>query len=139
MPAEQKFQSMLSFWTEPTEYVDVSTAPTPEEGVNVNGVFIQGAGWEVDRKRMCESEKAVLFLELPVMWMRVVIQETLEELQKEPGRYKCPLYKTSLRRGTLLTTGHSTNFVTYYQLPSQELDQGHWIRRGVALLCMLDD
>jgi len=129
----------LSFFTEPTICTEPLQAPSQEDGVNVHGLFIQGAGWDVKGRKMCESEKAVLFCELPVIWMRVVLQSDFDELVKEPGRYKCPLYKTSLRKGTLSTTGHSTNFVTYFQLPSQEEDQGHWVRRGVALLCMLDD
>ncbi|KAL6756615.1 hypothetical protein V8C86DRAFT_1789687, partial [Haematococcus lacustris] len=52
--------------------------------------------------------------------------------------YECPVYRTAERRGTLATTGHSTNFLMTIKMPT---DKGtdHWVMRGVCLLCSLSD
>jgi dynein heavy chain len=52
------------------------------------------------------------------------------------GIYNCPLYKVESRRGTLSTTGHSTNFVMYVELPSKE-QEDIWVRAGVAAFLSL--
>ena len=54
--------------------------------------------------------------------------------------YMCPVYKTSERKGILMTTGHSTNFVMMMRIPmTPHHTQKHWIKRGAAMLTMLDD
>ena len=68
----------------------------------------------------------------PVIWLQ---PKTLDRFSPFPA-YDCPVYRTAERKGVLATTGHSTNFVMYLELPS-DLPQGHWINRGVALFTSL--
>ncbi|VDQ14133.1 unnamed protein product [Trichobilharzia regenti] len=85
-----------------------------------------------------EQFPKVLYEPMPVIWLKPILREKLDELSIKVIRYNCPVYKTSERRGTLSTTGHSTNFVLPILLPTS-VDPSHWIKRGAALLCQLDD
>ncbi|XP_075210784.1 dynein heavy chain 3, axonemal [Lycorma delicatula] len=123
----------LGFQFEVTKFGN--TVPgEPDFGVYCKGLFLEGARWDNELHMLNESYPKILFDVIPVIWFK-------------PGRkanfqvspiYQCPLYKTSARRGVLSTTGHSTNFVMYLELPSDK-KQTHWINRGVAGLCQLDD
>lgn len=78
---------------------------------------------------------------MPIIWMIPVESEDMIIKNDEKNKhyvYDCPLYKTSSRRGQLLTTGNSTNFILNVKLKAADKWQ-HWTKRGVALLTQLDD
>merc|ERR1711998_108866 len=111
-----------------------SITEAPEGGVNVHGLFLEGCAWRASRNTLEDSAPKVPIAEFPVVWLQPVdVNEPVTN-----GCFECPLYKTSVRKGELSTTGHSTNFVTFFQLTT-ETDPNHWLRRGAALLCMTDN
>jgi len=104
-----------------------------EDGVLINGLFLEAAAWDNIAHCLCESQPKVLFTPLPPM---LFLPAKLDSFKDAP-HYACPLYKTSERRGVLSTTGHSTNFVCDIRLPSDQ-PQAHWVMRGCAALTSLD-
>ncbi|KAL3667786.1 hypothetical protein V7S43_007337 [Phytophthora oleae] len=115
-----------------------------EDGAYVDGLFLEGARWDVGDHTLAESNPRELYVPLPVLHLLPKARDQIEPIEDTDPKgtahvYLCPVYKTSKRQGTLSTTGHSTNFVMSVRLPmSEQHRQKHWIRRGVALLTQLD-
>jgi len=124
----------LKFKTCVRSYGPDDIQEVPEDGVNIHGLFLEGARWDDGRECLEDSEPRKPIVPFPV----IALEPVLMEDDVETGTYECPMYKTSLRKGTLSTTGHSTNFVMFLYMPT-ELAADYWVRRGAALLCMTDD
>lgn len=95
---------------------------------------MEGARWDRKLHELNESFPKILFDTVPIMWLKPAEIANYNP----PPSYTCPVYKTSARRGILSTTGHSTNFVMFTTF-NTKLQEKHWINRGVACLCQLDD
>lgn len=122
----------------------------PKEGAYIRGLFMEGARWDVDNHVIGESLPRELYIEMPYIHLLPNERTQVPIVKGVPEQYTgstygtanvymCPVYKTSLRQGTLSTTGHSTNFVMFIRIPmDKSSSQKHWIKRGVALLTQLD-
>ena len=95
-------------------------------------MFLEGCRWDFDRHQLTESRAKELFSDLPMMHLKPIADRP----EITSGIYMCPLYKVESRKGTLLTTGHSTNFVRDLELPSDQ-PQDKWIKAGVAAFLSL--
>ena len=74
---------------------------------------MEGARWDEKKEAIEESHPKVLFSDMKHIWILPGKRDDIDYGHS----FKCPVYKTQKRAGTLSTTGHSTNFVLYIYLP----------------------
>lgn len=104
----------------------------PEDGCYCFGMYMEGARWDDQTHAMADSMPKQLFTEVPL----VHFLPKQNRKKPETGVYNCPVYKVLSRAGTLSTTGHSTNFCLWMELPSNE-EESKWIVAGVAAFLAL--
>jgi dynein heavy chain len=104
----------------------------PEHGCYVYGLWLEGCKWDNQIHKLAPSNPKELYTPLPIVHFLPVI----DRVAPKTGVYNCPVYKVLSRAGTLSTTGHSTNFVLFMELPSKDTEDV-WIKAGVALFLSL--
>jgi dynein heavy chain len=100
----------------------------------VDGLFLEGAGWDLTSDSLVDQSPGRLFFP-----MYVIHFLPTENLELGDNFYSCPCYKTSVRAGVLSTTGQSTNFILPVNLFSKTQPADFWTLRATALLCQLDN
>merc|ERR1712216_206572 len=116
-------------------------------GSYIHGLFMDGARWDDERSVVVDSFPKVLWGAMPNIWM--IPMDLKDDTQTERAMinsgkrdhvYANPLYKESLRRGVLSTSGHSSNFIMWlYVAIAKEDTEQLWTKRGVALITMTND
>jgi dynein heavy chain len=108
---------------------------SPEDGVIVFGLYLEGARYDQTIQKIVESKPGEMYDLLPAMHFKPAVGH-----KQWPNTYACPVYKTAVRKGVLSTTGMSTNYVIPVELPIFETEsEQKWILAGVAALCNLTD
>ena len=74
--------------------------PTPEDGVLVHGMFMDGFRW--DEKEMVVTDSIKGIMNSPLCMFNM---EPKMDFVPDEADYIAPLYKTSARAGVLSTTG----------------------------------
>ena len=86
----------------------------PDDGCLIYGMFLEGAKWDYKKHLMSHSSPKELFSDLPPVHLVPIANR----VAPTEGIYRCPLYKVEIRKGNLSTTGHSTNFVMFSEIPT---------------------
>jgi len=114
----------------------------PEDGVYIRGLYLEGARWNSEIGSLDDSNPKQLYTEMSM----IHLQPVKDRQPTKEGIYMCPVYKILSRRGVLSTTGHSTNFVFWIELPAQGdtfinniglADNEKWIKAGVGAFTSL--
>ncbi|XP_026835009.1 dynein beta chain, ciliary isoform X2 [Drosophila erecta] len=92
----------------------------PREGAYINGLFMEGARWDIKMGTIADAFLKELFPAMPVLYIKAVTQDK----QDTKNVYECPVYKIRLRGPT---------FVWTFNLKSRER-ASKWTLAGVCLL-----
>ena len=111
----------------------------PDEGVYVKGMYLEGAGWDMNALCLCEPHPMDLVVDMPIVHFRPAETKSVgdgkkeKKREKKQGTYQCPLYMYPVRTGSR----ERPSFMIMVDLKSGAGDSDFWIKRGTALLLSL--
>lgn len=82
-----------------TRYNKEDVKESPNEGVYIHGLFLEGAGLDRRSGKLIESKPKVLYEQMPVIYIYAINTTA----GKDPKLYECPIYRKPQRtmRSTL--------------------------------------
>lgn len=101
----------------------------PKEGVYIKGMFLEGAGWDVENSCLCEPQPMELIVSLPIFLFKPVENKK----KARGGVYSCPMYMYPVRTGTR----ERPSLMIMMDLRAGAADPDHWVMRGTAMLLAL--
>lgn len=100
---------------------------------------MEGARWNRQKQYIDESFPQIFHDEMPIFIMTPIIKSEHSE-EEDRNYYEIPVYRTLERKDVCDKIGQSTNFLTYIKLKTDgSKTADHWINRGAALFCQLND
>lgn len=98
---------------------------------------MEGARWNRDTKSIDESLNGQFYDSMPVILLHPMENSQLHH--DNSMLYETPVFTTSNRLSFTMKSGLPSNFITFFKLNTAKQPPIHWLFRGVALLCQLDD
>uniref|UniRef100_A0A7S0ST93 Dynein heavy chain n=1 Tax=Chromulina nebulosa TaxID=96789 RepID=A0A7S0ST93_9STRA len=119
-----------TLYTMVTKYTNINSKSIPllESGCYVHGLYLEGAGWDIDKSSLCLQSPKVLVTELPIMQVIPIEGSKL----KLHNTFKTPVYVTQNRRNAM-----GVGLVFEADLATSD-HSSHWVLQGVALSLNID-
>ena len=120
----------LAWEFSPLQWEEKDVPAGAKDGVYVKGLYLQGAGWDLDNQCLREPQPMELIVNMPIFWFKPA-----EVKKKAPkGVYQCPTYLYPTRTGSR----ERPSFTIVVDLKMGASEPEHWIKRGTALLLSLE-
>lgn len=118
-----------ALYTEVTKHVAPNTiTEKPAHGAYIQGLYLEGAAWDLTTSRLVRQTPKVLVQELPILQF-IPIEASKLKLQ---NTFKTPVYVTQSRRNAM-----GVGLVFEADLATHE-HASHWTLQGVALTLNID-